>query len=63
MGGAGSFATIGTAWRGALHGLSANSLLDTGLRATVLCELGYYLNNVRDQTGATAEELRLLGFV
>lgn len=48
---------------GALHGLSANSLLDTGLRATVLCELGYYLNNVRDQTGATAEELRLLGFV
>jgi hypothetical protein len=48
---------------GALHGVSANSLLDTGLRATVLCELGYFLNNVRDQTEATPEELRLLGFV
>lgn len=48
---------------GALHGVSVNSLLDTGLRAAALCELGYFLNNVRDQTGARPEELRLLGFV
>lgn len=48
---------------GALQGVSANALLDSGLRAATLCELGYYFNNVRDQTGATPEELRLLGFL
>ena len=48
---------------GALQGVSANTLLDTGLRAAVLCELGYFSNNVRDQTGATRGELSLLGFL
>lgn len=48
---------------GALQGVTANALLDTGLRAATLCDLGYYFPNVRDQTNATPEELRLLGFV
>ena len=48
---------------GALAGVSANSLLDTGLRAATLCELGYFESSVREQTNATVEELRLLGFV
>ena len=48
---------------GALQQTSPTTLLDTGLRANTLCELGYYANNVRDQTNATTEQLRLLGFV
>ena len=48
---------------GALQGVTANALLDTGLRAATLCELGYYLQNVQAQTKATQNELRQLGFV
>lgn len=48
---------------GALAGVSVNAILDTGLRAATLCELGYFLDGIREQTGASPNELRLLGFV
>jgi hypothetical protein len=48
---------------GSLPGVPARVLLDTGLRASTLCELGYFLDAIRDQTGAKPEELRQLGFV
>jgi len=48
---------------GALHGVSATVLLDTGLRAKTLCGLGYFLPTVGDQTGASRQQLSELGFV
>lgn len=48
---------------GALQGVSAAVVLDTGLRASTLCELGYFLDSVREQASATPEQLRSLGFV
>ena len=48
---------------GCLQGVDVVTLLDTGLRAVGLCDLGYFLENVKEQTGATKLELRQLGFV
>jgi len=48
---------------GALNGVSANVLLDTGLRAKTLCELGYFLTNLRSQISASNAEIQLLGFI
>ena len=48
---------------GALNGVSANVLLDTGLRAKTLCELGYFLTNLRSQVCASNTEIQLLGFI
>ena len=48
---------------GALNGVSANLLLDTGLRAKKLCELGYFMTNVMNQTCASKSEVQLLGFI
>ena len=45
-----------------LDGVSATTLLDTGLRKSTLCELGYSLSSVASQTSATAQELYKLGF-
>mgnify|MGYP006088214755 CR=1 FL=1 len=47
---------------GALQDVPVSVILDTGLRATTLCELGYFLDNLREQTNATNTELRSLGF-
>ena len=47
---------------GALVDVPASVLLDAGLRAPALCELGYHCNSIRDQCGATEKELRSLGF-
>ena len=46
----------------ALAGCCAGVLLDTGLRATTLCELGYFLDRIRDQTNASTGDLAKLGF-
>jgi hypothetical protein len=48
---------------GALQGVPACVLLDTGLRAVTLCELGYFLDAIREQTEASPNELRQLGFL
>jgi len=48
---------------GCLQGVPPVTLLDTGLRAVGLCELGYFLDAVEYQTGASKNELRQLGFV
>lgn len=45
-----------------LNGVSAETLLDTGLRKTVLSELGYSLATVASQTRATPQQLAKLGF-
>ena len=45
-----------------LSGVSAGTLLNTGLRKQKLMELGYSISNVVTQTGATSVELRKLGF-
>lgn len=47
---------------GALNGVSPIVLLDTGLRATTLCELGYFLNNLATQTNVSHEQAQKLGF-
>ena len=47
---------------GALSGVSPVVLLDTGLRAATLCELGYFMNNIITQTQASHEQTRKLGF-
>lgn len=47
---------------GALRNVLPTVLLDTGLRATTLCELGYFLNNIREQTNASVQETHKLGF-
>ena len=47
---------------GALNGVSPVVLLDTGLRAATLCELGYFLNNLVTQTNASKEQAQKLGF-
>lgn len=47
---------------GALHGVSVNAVLDTGLRATALCELGYSSDSLANQLGCTERELGFLGF-
>lgn len=46
----------------ALHGVSASILLDCGLRSDALVATGYFVDRVRDQTGATNSELQKLGF-
>ena len=47
---------------GALSGCSPAVLLDTGLRASTLCTLGYFLDRVRDQTQANHDHLVKLGY-
>lgn len=48
---------------GCLQGVPASVLLDTGLRAATLCQLGYFLDAIKEQTSATPVELRNLGFL
>jgi hypothetical protein len=45
-----------------LHGVSPQTLLDTGLRKAKLGELGYSLTSIISQTGARSQELGKLGF-
>ena len=45
-----------------LSGVSAGTLLNTGLRKQKLLELGYSISNVVSQTGASSVELGKLGF-
>ena len=45
-----------------LSGVSAITLLDTGLRKQKLLELGYSISNVVSQTGASPVQLQKLGF-
>ena len=47
---------------GCLNGVTAQILLDTGLRAGALCKLGFHENSIRSQTGANSNELQSLGF-
>lgn len=47
---------------GALSGVSPVVLLDTGLRAATLCNLGYHLDNIVRQTSASNEQAQKLGF-
>ena len=47
---------------GALNGVSAGILLDCGISATALAKLSYFMDRVRDQTGASEAELAKLGF-
>jgi hypothetical protein len=47
---------------GALHGVAVTILMDCGLRADALANLGYFVDRVREQTGASDAELRKLGF-
>ena len=47
---------------GALQGVPARILLDAGLRAKVLVELGYHAQAVMEQTGANGEDIVKLGF-
>jgi hypothetical protein len=46
----------------ALAGVSAGALLDSGLRAKTLMDLGYTPDAIREQTGAGPIELQKLGF-
>ena len=46
----------------ALHGCSVHTLLDTGVRGKALVSLGYFADLVKEQTGASDEELTKLGF-
>ena len=46
----------------ALAGLSAGALLDSGLRAKTLMDLGYTPESIREQTGAGSAEMQKLGF-
>lgn len=46
-----------------LRGVQATTLLDTGLRAPQLKQLGYGLPSMRGMAGVTGEELTKLGFV
>lgn len=47
---------------GALSGCDPVVLLDTGLRASTLCALGYHLERIRTQTHATDDDAIKLGF-
>ena len=47
---------------GAMSGVSPIVLLDTGLRASALCEIGYFLANIVEQVNPTDSQLKLLGF-
>ncbi|MDA9633370.1 hypothetical protein N9S81_00360 [bacterium] len=46
----------------ALFGCKAADLLDSGLRAKQLVDLGYHVDALREQTGASEEEIAKLGF-
>lgn len=46
----------------ALHGVSVGVVLDAGLRAPALVELGYHAHSVLEQTGADGFGLAKLGF-
>jgi len=49
--------------RGAsLFGCDGRAILDTGLRAKQLTALGYHVSALREQTGASADEVSKLGF-
>jgi hypothetical protein len=45
-----------------LEGVSASTILDTGLRKAALMELGYSLTSIAQQTKANATELAKLGY-
>jgi hypothetical protein len=48
---------------GALRGVSMTTLLDSGLRAQTLCNMGYGADALTTQTtGCTAKQLSVLGF-
>lgn len=48
---------------GALRGVDMRVILDSGLRAQTLCNLGYSADSLKEQTvGCTDRELNLLGF-
>lgn len=47
---------------GAMFGCDSSVLLDAGLRARQLVDLGYHANALREQVGATEEDLSKLGF-
>lgn len=46
-----------------LTGVNATTLLDTGLRAPQLKQLGYSLSNARELTGLTGDHIAKFGFV
>ena len=48
--------------RGALVGVSISTLLDCGLRAPTLSDIGYLANDVSSQMGATISQIKKLGF-
>lgn len=48
---------------GALQGTDAGVVLDTGLRAPQLCELGYFGDKIQTQTGASPVQMRSFGFL
>jgi hypothetical protein len=48
---------------GALTGVPAWVLLDSGIRAKALCSVGYHSNAILSQTGCTQTEITQLGFV
>lgn len=45
-----------------LEGVDADTLLDTGIRKSVLLELGYSLTSIVSQTKANAKQLATLGY-
>lgn len=45
-----------------LEGVDAETLLDTGIRKSVLLELGYSLTSIVSQTKASAQQLAKLGY-
>ena len=47
---------------GALLNVNIGTLLDTGLRAKMMCELGYSSTSIKIQTNCNSEHLALLGF-
>jgi hypothetical protein len=57
-----AFAVLQQLPRDALKGVPPSVVLDTGLRKKALGELGYSLTAVTAQTGASACDLRKLGF-
>lgn len=46
----------------ALFGCESSVLLDSGIRAKHLADLGYYVASIQEQTGASDEDLSKLGF-
>ena len=46
----------------ALDGVEVGALMDAGLRAPALVQLGYFVETIAEQTGASPKDLEKLGF-